>query len=204
MMFSTAMRTVSAHCISCASRSRMRACSSPVRSAISRCSSGSRAERRRSHRARYLARAQRRRARSIARARCCLPLLRSSCPGRNPRASASSQTFIDTAPDVCTSLLVDRLPRGRQRIWAVVAAFGDNLADPARAAAAVRLELNELQLAQLQELGECINYNAYGDSVDDLNYHPAESVSDAVAVCRPVPVHQRRAGLRSPARGARR
>jgi hypothetical protein len=55
----------------------------------------------------------------------------------------------------------------------VVAAFGDNLADSARGAA-VRLELNELQLAQLQALGECLNYNAYGDSVDDLHYHPAE------------------------------
>jgi len=82
-------------------------------------------------------------------------------------------TFIDTAPTVCTSLLVDGYLHGSQRVWAVVAAFGDNLADSARNAA-VRLELNELQLAQLQALGECLNYNAYGDSVDDLNYHPAE------------------------------
>ncbi len=83
------------------------------------------------------------------------------------------EAFIDTAPDVCTSLLVDRYLEGRQRIWAVVAAFGDNLAASARGAAAM-LNLNELQLAQLQELGDCINYNAYGDSVDDLNYHPAD------------------------------
>ena len=82
-------------------------------------------------------------------------------------------TFIDTAPAVCTSLLVDRYLNGSQRIWAVAGAFGDNLAGSARGAA-VRLELNELQLAQLQALGECLNYNAYGDSVDDLNYHPAE------------------------------
>ena len=82
-------------------------------------------------------------------------------------------TFIDTAPAVCTSLLVDRYLNGSQRIWAVAGAFGDNLAGSARGAA-VRLELNELQLAQLQGLGECLNYNAYGDSVDDLHYHPAE------------------------------
>ena len=82
-------------------------------------------------------------------------------------------TFIDTAPAVCTSLLVDRYLNGSQRIWAVAGAFGDNLAGSARGAA-VRLELNELQLAQLQALGECLNYNAYGDSVDDLHYHPAE------------------------------
>jgi DNA-binding NarL/FixJ family response regulator len=83
------------------------------------------------------------------------------------------KAFIDTAPDVCTSLLVDRYLDGRQRIWAVVAAFGDNLAASARQAA-TPLNLNEQQLAQLRELGESINYNAYGDSVDDLNYHPAD------------------------------
>ena len=82
-------------------------------------------------------------------------------------------SFIDTAPDVCTSLLVDRYLDGRQRIWAVVAAFGDNLAAPARKAAAA-LALNANQLAQLQELGECINYNAYGDSVGDLYYEPGD------------------------------
>ncbi len=83
------------------------------------------------------------------------------------------KTFIDTAPDVCTSLLVDRYLDGRQRIWAVVAAFGDNLGASARKAAAT-LKLNQTQITQLCELGECINYNAYGDSVDDLNYHPAD------------------------------
>ena len=83
------------------------------------------------------------------------------------------ETFIDTAPDVCTSLLVDRYLGGRQRIWAVVAAFGDNLAEAARKSAAA-LNLNEAQIAQLQELGVCINYNAYGDSVEDLYYEPVD------------------------------
>ncbi len=83
------------------------------------------------------------------------------------------QAFIDTTPDVCTSLLVDRYLEGRERVWAVVAAFGDNLEAAARDAAAM-LDLNELQLAQLQGLGECINYNAYGPSAEDLHYHPAE------------------------------
>jgi len=35
------------------------------------------------------------------------------------------KTYIDTAPDTCTSLIVDRYLSGRQRIWAVVAAFGE-------------------------------------------------------------------------------
>jgi hypothetical protein len=86
---------------------------------------------------------------------------------------AHLETHIDTAPDVCTSLIVDRYLAGAQRVWAVVAAFGDNLAAAARQAAAP-LALADPLLAQLRELGEAINYNAYGDSVDDLHYHPAD------------------------------
>ncbi|MHA7236267.1 acetyltransferase, partial [Burkholderia pseudomallei] len=41
--------------------------------------------------------------------------------------------YIDTAPDVCTSVLVDRYLRGRHAGWAVVAAFGDALPDVGRA-----------------------------------------------------------------------
>ena len=42
---------------------------------------------------------------------------------------------IDTAADVCTSLIVDRALAGRFRAWAVVAAFGDNLVATATSAA---------------------------------------------------------------------
>jgi len=80
---------------------------------------------------------------------------------------------IETDPDLCTSLLVDRHIAGRQRLWAVVGAFGDNLV-AAALRAAQPLALDHLDLARLHELGECINYNAYGDSVDDLHYHPAD------------------------------
>ena len=83
------------------------------------------------------------------------------------------RTFIDTAPDVCTSLLVDRYLSGRQRTWAVVAAFGDNLVKSARRSAEL-LRLESTEVEQLRELGECINYNAYGETVDDLHYHPAD------------------------------
>jgi len=39
---------------------------------------------------------------------------------------------IDPAPEVCTSMIVDRLLSGRYRPWAVAAAFGDNLHEAAR------------------------------------------------------------------------
>lgn len=93
-------------------------------------------------------------------------------PGDLPQ-HACFEAHIDTAADVCTSLLVDRYLDGRHRPWAVAAAFGDNLHDAARRAAEP-LGLSDARLAQLRELGECLNYNAYGESVDDLYFPPDE------------------------------
>jgi single-stranded DNA-specific DHH superfamily exonuclease len=78
---------------------------------------------------------------------------------------------IDTSPETCTSLLVNEYLGSVQLVWAVTAAFGDNLAQAARLAAAP-LGLSEGQLAQLQELGECLNYNGYGETLEDLHYPP--------------------------------
>ena len=83
------------------------------------------------------------------------------------------EAHIDTAPDVCTSLLVDGVLGGRYRAWAVAAAFGDNLHAAARKAAEP-LDLDETQLGLLAELGELLNYNGYGDSVADLHFAPDE------------------------------
>ena len=83
------------------------------------------------------------------------------------------EPHIDTDAGVCTSLLVDRHLAGRYRVWAVAAAFGDSMPESARRAAEP-LGLAPDRLDQLRELGECINYNAYGDSLDDLYFHPAE------------------------------
>ncbi|WP_028218710.1 hypothetical protein [Paraburkholderia oxyphila] len=79
---------------------------------------------------------------------------------------------IDTTAQVCTSVLVDRHLRGQYRPWAVAAAFGDNLQATAHELAR-EAGLDEAQAAQLCELGESINYNAYGDSVEDLFIAPA-------------------------------
>ena len=93
-------------------------------------------------------------------------------PGDIP-AHPHFESHIDTDANVCTSLLVNHYLHGRQLAWAVTAAFGDNLADAARQAAAP-LNLSAEQLAQLQSLGECLNYNGYGESLDDLFFDPAE------------------------------
>jgi len=80
---------------------------------------------------------------------------------------------IRAEPGVCTSLLVDEHLGGRFRAWAVVAAFGDNLPQEAQRAAAP-LGKTADEVATLRELGECLNYNAYGDAPEDLLFLPAE------------------------------
>lgn len=81
------------------------------------------------------------------------------------------QALINTDANVCTSLLVDQFLNHRFTAWAVAAAFGDNLAESALHAAR-RLNLSAEQLQELRRLGDCINYNAYGENVDDLYYPP--------------------------------
>ena len=79
--------------------------------------------------------------------------------------------LINTAPEVCTSLLVNGYLRGAHAAWAVVGAFGDNLASSARAAAAP-IGLDENQLIAAEKLGTYINYNGYGPAVEDLHFAP--------------------------------
>ncbi|MBC8008071.1 MAG: acetyltransferase [Prolixibacteraceae bacterium] len=82
------------------------------------------------------------------------------------------EVHIDTTATICTSLIVDRHLGGRHRTWAVVGAFGDNLRIQAYSAAAA-LGLDPADVETLRELGECLNYNAYGANLTDLHFHPA-------------------------------
>jgi len=86
-------------------------------------------------------------------------------------AHAGLAAHIDTDPSMCTSLIVDRHLQGRFRAWAVVAAFGDNLDEQARALAA-GIGLSQGETESLRELGVCVNYNAYGETISDLRYSP--------------------------------
>lgn len=79
--------------------------------------------------------------------------------------------FWDDAPDVCTSILVNRRLQGRFKEWAVAAAFGDNLPAVGHSLAS-ELGLDERGMRALEELGTLLNYNAYGDAVEDLHVAP--------------------------------
>ncbi|MBI4083503.1 MAG: acetyltransferase [Candidatus Lambdaproteobacteria bacterium] len=99
------------------------------------------------------------------------------------------EPHLDTSPEVCTSLLVDRHLGGSRRVWAVVAAFGDNLGAAARRAA-LPLGLGEAQLAELSALGELLNYNGYGETLADLHHHPADLYRALAAYVDPLAFHR--------------
>ena len=80
---------------------------------------------------------------------------------------------IDPDPSVCTGILVDRHLSGRQRVWAIVAAFGDNLV-PAAEVLASSLGLPTRDAAALRELGDCLTYNAYGVGIEGAIVHPGD------------------------------
>lgn len=79
---------------------------------------------------------------------------------------------IDLSADICTSLLVDQHLKGNFHLWAITAAFGDNLIQKAQQLAA-SAGLSKTEIEQLAHLGEYLNYNGYGDSLSDLHFHPA-------------------------------
>lgn len=92
---------------------------------------------------------------------------------------------IDTASDTCTSLLVDRYLDGRFRAWAVVGAFGDNLVGVAERLA-LEAGLSAQDCLQLRNLGESINYNAYGDHEQDVHIPPWQLYQTMVRYSNPL------------------
>ncbi|MEK9719826.1 MAG: acetyltransferase [Quisquiliibacterium sp.] len=93
-------------------------------------------------------------------------------PGELP-SHPNLQLLIDTDPQTCTSVLVDRLLGGAARAWAVVGAYGDNMVAAAEQLANA-LGLDAQTRTRWRELGECLNYNAYGVTEQDLVYPPAQ------------------------------
>ena len=82
-------------------------------------------------------------------------------------------TYIDSNPETCTSLIVNRLLEGKFSTWAIVGAFGDNLHNSAYQLAE-EISLPEPMVGRLKELGELMNYNGYGLSVTDLFFPPQD------------------------------
>ncbi len=78
---------------------------------------------------------------------------------------------IDLDPDMCTSLIVSNLIDKKYHLWAITAAYGDNLFAKADREADA-LGLSETEKSQLKAFGTYINYNGYGSEVADLHFSP--------------------------------
>lgn len=91
-------------------------------------------------------------------------------PGDIPEAS-NLDAHIDMSSTKCTALIVDALLESRFHLWAITAAFGDNLEQIAKKLAD-DAGLNQMQQNQLRDLGIYLNYNGYGASLDDLFFTP--------------------------------
>ncbi|MGE0311184.1 MAG: DHHA1 domain-containing protein [Lautropia sp.] len=114
-------------------------------------------------------------------------------PGAIP-SHARLHASIDTAPDACTAIIVDRLLSGRWRRWAIVAAFGDGL--PVSATALARrlpadAALDDAALGRLRRLGEAINYNAYAADTGTAPIPPEALYRSLDGVDDPLPVSTR-------------
>jgi hypothetical protein len=114
---------------------------------------------------------------------------------------------IDEDPGINTALLVNAHLGGKQPLWAVVGAFGDNVAEPAKKLAK-EAGLSDEETALLDRLGICMNYNGYGEdpgarvqtivadfscysclpgpAEEDLHFTPAELYRLAVAHPNPL------------------
>jgi len=82
-------------------------------------------------------------------------------------------SHIDLDANMCTSLIVSDLIDKQFHLWAITAAYGDNLFAKADSEAD-KLGLTELQKSQLKAFGTYINYNGYGSEVADLHFAPAD------------------------------
>jgi single-stranded DNA-specific DHH superfamily exonuclease len=90
------------------------------------------------------------------------------------------KAHIDTRSNQCSALIVDRYLGGTYHLWAITAAYGDNLFSVADKLSD-DYGLNQAQSSLLKALGIYLNYNGYGAAIDDLFYHPADLFKHCVA-----------------------
>ncbi|MFK5985713.1 MAG: DHH family phosphoesterase [Pseudomonadota bacterium] len=87
--------------------------------------------------------------------------------------SPNLTAFIDTHTNICTSLIINKYLNNLYPLWAITAAYGDNLFDSAKDLA-IKNKLDSAVQNQLQKLGTYINYNGYGSCLEDLHFSPKE------------------------------
>jgi len=92
---------------------------------------------------------------------------------------------IDLDANMCTSLIVSNLIDKQYHLWAITAAYGDNLFAKANSEAD-KLGLTELEKSQLKAFGTYINYNGYGSEVADLHFAPEDLFNELLKYKSPL------------------
>ena len=93
--------------------------------------------------------------------------------------------YVQTEVDVNTSLIVSRYLGEPISQWVIVGLFGDNMGETA-VLTAKKLGLNGSQIQDLKKMGELLNYNAYGATIKDLHFHPAEILKQMKPYAEPL------------------
>lgn len=93
--------------------------------------------------------------------------------GGAPPRHENLTALINEAPNTCTAMIINGHLRGRFAAWAVVGAFGDNLRKSALHLAET-LNLTAEQTEKLENLGIYLNYNGYGETIEDLHFPPGQ------------------------------
>lgn len=92
------------------------------------------------------------------------------------------RTRIDTDPDCCTAILVDKYLDGLYRPWTVAAAYGDNLH---QCAEELNPNMTQSSMDILRTIGETLNYSGYGNTESDLISQPIDTYEDMVQYRNP-------------------
>ena len=88
---------------------------------------------------------------------------------------------INTEPNISTGLIVNSHVNGQNRLWSIATAFGDNHLDLAMSMAKSE-SLSDEQVLILKQIGLVVNYNSYGQTIEDLFYSP-EEIAEAARAC---------------------
>ncbi|WNC69558.1 DHH family phosphoesterase [Thalassotalea nanhaiensis] len=103
-------------------------------------------------------------------------------------------SLVNTSPDVCTSLLINDYLNGQHNLWAIAAAYGDNLKAVANRHCSLN-GINSMLSNQLEALGTYVNYNGYGRTTDDLHFHPADLYQQLLAYENPTSLFSNKSSL---------
>ncbi|MGF1750865.1 DHH family phosphoesterase [Vibrio cionasavignyae] len=90
-----------------------------------------------------------------------------------PPESVYLTRHIDLDANTCTALIVNDQLAGQHRLWAITAAYGDNMIASAESLAD-KANLSDVDRHFLRQLGTLVNYNGYGEKLEDLHVSPVD------------------------------